>query len=73
MDYRDSPIVNFAQLATDSSGSRVEGKKYQCSHSKLSRKGKIKREEEKQKPRHPRRVFQPKEKREEELKQVKHL
>ena len=43
MDYRDSPIVNLAQLDTDSSGRRVEGKKYQCLLSKLCRKGKMKR------------------------------
>ena len=37
VDNRDSPIVNFAQLATDSRGRRrrVEGKKDQCLQSKL--------------------------------------
>ena len=48
MDNRESPIVNFAQLATDARVRSVEGKKDLCLLSKVFWKGKIQRGEEKE-------------------------
>ena len=68
MEDRDSPIVNFAQLATDSKRKRrVEEKK---DHFRLaSYAGKEREKKRKKKAQRPRRVFRPTEKLEEELKQ----
>ena len=70
MDNTDSPIVNFAQLATDSKRKRrVEEKKDHFRLASYAGKEREREKKRKKKAQRPRRVFRPSEKREEELKQ----